>query len=538
MNMSIGKISYAIQSRYSMAAGNQFNPLNPLLSDLRPLQLTDLPRFKEAITAGNQRGWYYFFPYLLFVRLGSQGSRMVWTEDQGSICLFKHQYGRNNRLDLVFPPFPHQEAPLRRSLERVNDFNQAHSSWIHFVDAKDLPQIQTLQVFHISQRNPQYLYSPRELSDLKGSQFRTLRRNISSARRHGDVHIKEYAPEYAAQCRRLLASWENEKENKSSSLTYQHRYALNVLHFALQMDDRDLFGHVFINNGQVRAFTFGGEIRQNLGCLFLAIADPEIANLSYLTRQHFFVAMQGCQVVNDGTDGGKSGLKEMKQRFRPCGFHWVFSAKQFSRLPYRLSPLAFVEQPTQPPLSGQGFPCSNQRSPSQKTKTESSTQKEQQNGEMRQQNRDQGLPPPYPKARYELRPSRLVPTQVGLFALMPIAAEKIVLPYRYFDESRLISWEELESLDEATRHKLKQYCYKSKKGIHAPKDINTIGICYFINHSCEPNLYCTRKGDFVALRNIQIDEELTADLEKNMAKSCLEFICSCNTTKCRKIIRI
>lgn len=192
-----------------------FDASHFLLNDLRPLQLTDLPRLKQAKEAGQQLGLALFFPYLLFVRLGSQISRMAWKEDQESICLFKLQYLEKNRLDLIFPPFPHQEPVLRRALERVNDFNQSHSSWIHFIDDKDMPQVQTHKFLRLKRRNPQYLFSPQKLTDLNGSQFRNLRRNINTAKRQADILILTYSPEHAAQCRELLVCWESRKDTKS-----------------------------------------------------------------------------------------------------------------------------------------------------------------------------------------------------------------------------------------------------------------------------------------------------------------------------------
>ena len=304
---------------------------HPPISDLHPLQLTDQQRFKEAITAGGQKGWYYFFPYLLFVRLGSQSSRMVWTEDQGSICLFKHQYGHNKRLDLVFPPFPYQEGPLRRSLERMNDFNQANSSRIYFIDAQDLPQLQALNAFSFSPRNPQYLYASQELAELRGSRFRTLRRNISLARRLADIVVESYRLEHAGQCRQLLQLWERTQGVKHHVPVYQHRYALNAFHFAPQMDDRDLHGLVFLVNGQTRAFAFGGEIRKGLGCSLLGIADPAVTSLSYVMSQEQLTRNQECYLYNDGSDAGQSGLREYKQRFRPSGLHETYAAKQVAR---------------------------------------------------------------------------------------------------------------------------------------------------------------------------------------------------------------
>lgn len=509
---------------------------HPFLHDLHPLQLTDLPRFKLATMEGDQLGWNFFFPFLLFVRLGSRSSRYIWEEARGSLCLYKHQYGQKNRLDLVFPPFPHQESALRLALERVNDFNKSHASWIHFIDDKDMPRLLELEAFSISRRNPQYLFSPQELTRMDGSGFRNLRRNINSAKRQADITIQPYGPEYAAHCRQLLLDWENGKDNKQRSLLYQSRYALNAFCFEPQMEDRNLQGHVYLVNGHVRAFTFGGEIRPKIGCLLLAIADPAVTCLSYLVRHHFFTSMQQCLTINDGSDGGERGLREMKQRFRPCGLHPVFTAKQVARLPARPLSTPSAQSGNSPPRVLESLTLPWQASPSAASPRIEKTRHAPPPSTA-------GKSPPsepsaYPKARFELRPSRMLPDQVGLFAVISFRAEEIVVPYAYFDESRLITWSELKTLDEPTRHKLIQYCYKDRKGVHAPKDINDIGICYFINHDCDPNLYCDTNGDFVARRDILPDEELTADLEKNMKKTCMEFACSCQSENCRKIVRI
>jgi hypothetical protein len=479
------------------------------LDDLRPLQLTDLPKFRQAIASGQQQGWNYYFPYLLFVRLGSQSTRYLWEEQAGSICVYRHNLADKARLDLAFPPFPYQQSVFQLALERVNDFNRSHVSRVYFIDDQECSHIRSTNLFKLNKRNPQYLFSPLELSELAGSRFQNLRRKLSLVSRQSEVSVEPYGPEHSVECRQLLADWEKQKGQIARSLFFQQRYALNTFHFAPQLDSRDLHGFVYLINDHVRGFTFGGEIRQGVGCLLLSIADSTIPSLSYYIRQHFIANMHECRIVNDGSDGGDAGLGAMKQRFRPCRLHTVYTGKQVSGLPYRKTRtkriLALESNSTEPHA--------------EITKPEL-------------------LKPHYPRALYECRPSRMIPDQVGLFALKAFAPEEIVVPYAFFDESRLVSWQEFETLDDATRHKLIQYCFKTKKGLYAPRDINSIGVCYFVNHSCDPNLRCKKNGDYVALRKIQKDEELTADLEKNMKKSYTQFACACQADNCRKIVYI
>lgn len=144
----------------------------------------------------------------------------------------------------------------------------------------------------------------------------------------------------------------------------------------------------------------------------------------------------------------------------------------------------------------------------------------------------------YPRAIVELRPSKIILGEVGLFALKDFKKNEIVIDKSAWDESVLISWNEFETLDADTRKKLTDFCYKTDEGIYAPKDINRINIEYFFNHQCDPNAYCDSDGNYIARRDINIGEEFTIDVEASMKKTIKEFICGCGSRKCRHIIKI
>jgi SET domain-containing protein len=144
----------------------------------------------------------------------------------------------------------------------------------------------------------------------------------------------------------------------------------------------------------------------------------------------------------------------------------------------------------------------------------------------------------YPSAIIELKPSKIAPGQVGLFALKDFNKEEVIIGKETWDESRLISWKEFETLDSATKDKLANFCYKTAEGIHAPKNINKLNIAYFFNHSCDPNSYSDSDGNYIAKRDIVVGEEFTIDVEALMEKTIIEFECHCDSLKCRKIIKI
>jgi SET domain-containing protein len=55
-----------------------------------------------------------------------------------------------------------------------------------------------------------------------------------------------------------------------------------------------------------------------------------------------------------------------------------------------------------------------------------------------------------------------------------------------------------------------------------------------INHSCEPNCGISGTSSVQAIRDIEIDEELTFDYAMSDSSQYDEFICACGKEKCRE----
>ncbi len=144
----------------------------------------------------------------------------------------------------------------------------------------------------------------------------------------------------------------------------------------------------------------------------------------------------------------------------------------------------------------------------------------------------------YPEAVMELKPSKIAPGQVGLFALKDFTKNQIIVDKNIWDESRLISWNEFGTIDPITQKKLVDFCYKADEGIFAPQNINQLKIAYYFNHSCEPNSYSDSEDNYRAKRDIKTGEEFTIDVEALMKKTVIEFECHCGSPKCRKTIKI
>ena len=143
----------------------------------------------------------------------------------------------------------------------------------------------------------------------------------------------------------------------------------------------------------------------------------------------------------------------------------------------------------------------------------------------------------YPKATLSIKPSLVVPGHVGVFALRQIPAKTIIAHASDFDESVLIPWDDFKRLDSTTRQRLRMFCWQSKQGVHAPKNLNQLTIQWHLNHSCAPNVFIDDAWDYRTLRAIRKGEELTIDMGSIMTDPKFRLKCCCGLPNCVGIIK-
>lgn len=108
----------------------------------------------------------------------------------------------------------------------------------------------------------------------------------------------------------------------------------------------------------------------------------------------------------------------------------------------------------------------------------------------------------YPKVLLELRPTPMIPGEVGVFAVRRIAKGTVIAPAAVFKSDLYITWKQWAELDPRTRRKLFQYCPGERRGFFAPSDLNYLPLPWFTNHSCDPNSGFDKDGNLIALRCI------------------------------------
>lgn len=144
---------------------------------------------------------------------------------------------------------------------------------------------------------------------------------------------------------------------------------------------------------------------------------------------------------------------------------------------------------------------------------------------------------PYPAVRIEIRPSKILPGEIGVFATRRVGKNTVIVPASHFADARHIAWSEFATIDPATRRKLMGYCPGTLEGLLAPPDLNYISVAWQINHSCNPNVGFNANDDFVAMRTIQRAEELCWDYAFGETNPKFRMRCYCGSAQCRGVVK-
>ncbi len=90
----------------------------------------------------------------------------------------------------------------------------------------------------------------------------------------------------------------------------------------------------------------------------------------------------------------------------------------------------------------------------------------------------------------------------------------------------MIPEDQVEDLPVLMRNDLRKFTYRNKEGSYTiPWDL-----ARYVNHSCDANVLDLGYVGGIAVRDIHIDDEFTAEYSTNLCES---FVCHCQTAQCR-----
>jgi hypothetical protein len=135
----------------------------------------------------------------------------------------------------------------------------------------------------------------------------------------------------------------------------------------------------------------------------------------------------------------------------------------------------------------------------------------------------------------ELRPSKMIKGEIGLFAACNIKKGAIIADANKMGEN-FVPWVNYFKTDKRTQIKIREFCLQTEHGFFSPQDLNYLSVPWYMNHSCSYNVGFDFKGNFITVRNIKKDEELVFDYGLAVSNPDFKLVCKCKSKNCRKII--
>jgi len=142
----------------------------------------------------------------------------------------------------------------------------------------------------------------------------------------------------------------------------------------------------------------------------------------------------------------------------------------------------------------------------------------------------------FKKALIEIRPSKILKGEIGVFAIRNLKKGTIIGESKCFDENLFFSWKDYKKIDKKSKKVIQKYCTATADGFYSPSNINYISIPWNLNHSCEGNSGFDSRGNLITIRDIKSNEELCYDYGLVISNPSFKMRCKCGSPNCRKIV--
>jgi hypothetical protein len=143
----------------------------------------------------------------------------------------------------------------------------------------------------------------------------------------------------------------------------------------------------------------------------------------------------------------------------------------------------------------------------------------------------------YTLALIELRPTRMLEHQIGVFAFREIKRHTVIGEARIFTENvDFFPWSEYKKFDKEMQERIKDFCLGTPHGFYMPLNFNHMTIGWHMNHRCNPNVGFNENDDFIVLRDVHKGEELCWDYGMGETNPRFRMKCKCGSSKCRGMI--
>ncbi|MFH0789977.1 MAG: phosphatidylglycerol lysyltransferase domain-containing protein [Pseudomonadota bacterium] len=183
---------------------------------------------------------------------------------------------------------------------------------------RDIKELSSLPGMKITpdRNNSDYVYRIRDLIDLSGNKYHTLKNHINRFNKKVSWEYLPLTPKLVRQCLDLQEEWCRLKQClESPSLQSEEQAIIEALK---HIDRLHYKGGVIRIQGKVEAFTLGELLNPETVVIHIEKANPALPGLYPLIQQQFLKReWEGFSYVNREQDLGIQGLRKAKLSYHP-----------------------------------------------------------------------------------------------------------------------------------------------------------------------------------------------------------------------------
>jgi len=168
---------------------------------------------------------------------------------------------------------------------------------------------------------PDYLCLRRDLALLRGNKFKSQRASYNYFVKHHDFTSERLEVKHLAACQSLFNSWAEARKGQCSDDIYCGMLEDNhkVIKVALaNYRQLGFTGTVIKVNKQIKGFTFGYRLSNDIFCILYEIADLSVKGLAQFVFRKFSEELKSYRYINIMDDSGLENLRKVKLSYKPA----------------------------------------------------------------------------------------------------------------------------------------------------------------------------------------------------------------------------
>jgi len=300
--------------------------LTPLFPEFKPLELDDRKTLESAFRNYQPQTSEWTFTNFFIWR---QFYRFQWSQRGDHFLFLSSPPDQDPYFLMPLGPAPRIET-AKIMLDRLGRENGVSNPSIRKADSRFAEEVRfegSLEA--LPQRDHfDYVYSSSDLVSLAGRKFHSKKNFVNRIERtHPGMRYMPLTEDLIPECRRVLERWCLNRDCERNPVLQAEYEAVRqaFIHF----HSLDIAGGTILIDGQVEAFTIGGQLNAETAVIHIEKADPDIPGLYAVINQRFAAERWGAVLwINREQDLGEVNLRKAKLSYRPARF-----AEKFKIIP-------------------------------------------------------------------------------------------------------------------------------------------------------------------------------------------------------------